>query len=154
MSKRKILLINPKFQLSFMAHMAVMALFVVGVIFFANQLFFNEFHQQGRALGLPPEHVFYQFLNEQQRTMNWIFGLTAFGVTGVISVMGLYLSHRVAGPMYRLLRHFEASSDGEKAAQVKFRERDYFQEVAEACNRMQERQRGSSSPKKSDQKAA
>lgn len=150
---RRVMLINPRFQLSFMAMMIGLAFAAIGIFFLANNHFFQKFNQQGKALGLPGDHVYFQFIAEQQGEMNVIFGITA-GVTFVLmGVIGLIMSHRVAGPMYRLKKHLTSVADGETLADVNFRKNDYFPEVADAYNKQLARFRGIAE-EKSSKKAA
>src|SRR5262245_61137332 len=101
-NKRKVFLINPRFQLSFMAWMVGISFVVVGIFYGANWYFFREFWEQGKALGLPPDHVFFEFLRDQRQFMNWIFVGTAICSFVSVCLIGLVFSHRVAGPLYRL----------------------------------------------------
>lgn len=135
MAKRKVLLINPKFQLSFLAFVLGMATLVVGIFYSANVYFFSRFNEMGKRLGLTPDHVFFQFINEQAHTMNWIFGVTSLVCFVALVVGGLVLSHWVAGPIHRLMRHMSEISEGKSVTEVKFRKHDYFPELAEAFNK-------------------
>lgn len=132
---RKIFLINPRFQLSVLGFMVGMSALAIVIFYGANAYFFYKFAQTGRALGLPPEHVFFQFLREQNRDMNWIFGITSVMVLATLSLGGLILSHRVAGPLYRLRRHMQDVAEGRTTADVRFRRKDFFPEIAEWYNR-------------------
>ena len=133
-NKRRIYLINPKFQLRVIGFSVFVALIIVGIFYGANQYFFWNFTQHGIALGLPSDHVYFQFLNEQSKMMDIIFGATALLAFAVLSLAGLIMSHRVAGPMYRLHRHMSDIAEGKTVGDVKFRDKDYFQEVAAAFN--------------------
>jgi sensor histidine kinase YesM len=132
-NSRKILLINPAFQLSVLGFMAGIAGFVIAI--FYGAWFFRKFAMQGRELGLPADHVFFEFLREQSNTMNLIFAITSLLALVGIAVAGLILSHRIAGPLYRLRKHLDAVAAGTTLGDVKFREKDYFPEVADAYNR-------------------
>src|SRR3712207_4031879 len=82
---RRKVLIDPRFQLGFVGQMLVFAALIAGVLYFANDRFFSEFKAQGTALGLPPDHTFFQFINEQRKLMNQIFLATAGPVFGLAS---------------------------------------------------------------------
>ncbi len=135
-NRRGSFLINPRFQLRMLAYAVGMAVLVVGGIYAAHFLFFHRFIQLGLTLGLPDDHVFFGFLRQQQRTMNYFFAGISILTLAVLLVGGLLLSHRIAGPLYRLRRHLEQISEGEPVREVKFRTHDYFQELAEAFNRI------------------
>jgi hypothetical protein len=140
-NKRKVFLINPPFQLAFMAWMVGISFAVIAVFYGANWYFFEKFWEQGVALGLPADHVFFEFLRDQRREMFWIFMATSSVVFATVCSIGLILSHRVAGPLYRLKKHILMVADGETTDDVKFRKGDHFLEVASAYNLQMERHR-------------
>lgn len=140
-NKRRVFLINPPFQLAFMAWMVGISFAVIGVFYGANWYFFEKFWDQGVALGLPTDHVFFEFLRDQRREMFWIFLATSSVVFAAVCSIGLILSHRVAGPLYRLRKHVMDVADGNTVDDVKFRTGDHFQEVAAAYNLQMERHR-------------
>jgi nitrogen fixation/metabolism regulation signal transduction histidine kinase len=114
---------------------------VIAVFYGANWYFFEKFWEQGVALGLPQDHVFFEFLRDQRREMFYIFLATACVAFAAVCSLGLMLSHRVAGPLYRLQKHILDVAEGRTDDNVKFRQKDYFQEVASAYNLQMERHR-------------
>jgi hypothetical protein len=65
--------------------------------------------------------------------MNQIFLATSIITFLTIAVGGLVLSHKVAGPLYRLTQHLKRSSP-ENIKPVQFRKGDYFPEIQDAFN--------------------
>jgi hypothetical protein len=133
-SSRKLFLINPRFQLVFMGYTALIAVFAIGIFYAANLYFFSDFVKTGQAIGLPPDHVFFQFISNQKLVMNQIFAVTAGLVAVVLAVGGLFFSHRIAGPLYRLNQHMREVALGRTTQGVHFRDGDFFLEVAESYN--------------------
>ena len=72
---------------------------------------------------------------------NLIFALsvTSLCFLGLISVLGLILSHRTAGPLYHLNRVFNEIASGNRKARAKLRLQDEFQDVADSFNQMMDR---------------
>lgn len=134
MKSRKVLLINPRFQLTCLGFSASLALLSLSIVFFANAYFFWKFKGLGATSGLSQDHVFFRFLQEQQSQMNGIFLATAVLVFGVLLLGGLLLSHRVAGPLYHLEQHCRRLAQGERAGELRFREKDFFQEIPPVFN--------------------
>lgn len=122
-----------------MAFQLTLASLVCAIFWGATQYFFYRFTQQGVALGLPADHIFFQFIRSQQIQMNWIFALTATLVAVAISIWGLLMSHRVSGPLYRLKIHLEKMTASGNLSPVKFRDKDYFPELAESFNKFMTR---------------
>jgi len=134
-NRRKVFLINPQFQWSFLRHCLSLAFAVLTVVYSANAFFFWNFKNKGLAMGLQPDHIFFRFVESQRVSMNWVFVGAAGTLAIVIMAFGLRLSHRIAGPLYNLTRQLkEAKEKGENLNTINFRERDYFPEVAEAVN--------------------
>jgi methyl-accepting chemotaxis protein len=133
---RKVILINPRFQLTFLGYMVGMSFVAIIIFYIANRYFFWTFRQMGTTLGLPPDHIFFQFIGEQQTKMNVVFGVTSLAVFIALSIGGIVFSHWVAGPLYRLKRHLRDIASGKTMADVKFRKRDFFPELADGFNEM------------------
>jgi signal transduction histidine kinase len=54
---------------------------------------------------------------------------------GVVFIFMIFLTHKVAGPMYKLKEHLAGIRDGEAARPLTFRQGDYFMDVAEEISR-------------------
>lgn len=96
--------------------------------------FFWKFRTLGANVRLNHEHIFFKFLEQQQHTMNWVWFCVGLFSILIISLSGLILSHKVAGPLFKLHTHMKSVAQGETLQNISFRERDYFLEVAQAYN--------------------
>lgn len=136
-SRRRVFLINPKFQWSFIGYISFVAVALMATFYAANAYFFWKFSKLGQEIGLQSDHVFFRFITEQKTNMDLIFVVTALcGMTFLI-LSGLYLSHKVAGPLYRLHQHFlSLKQSGAPLKEVRFRKGDYFPEIAESFNNL------------------
>jgi methyl-accepting chemotaxis protein len=54
----------------------------------------------------------------------------------IVAIIGLFVSHRMAGPVYRFEKVTEEIGDGNFAFWVKLREKDEFKELADSFNVM------------------
>ena len=75
-------------------------------------------------------------------TMGRVFLTTALMILffGALSfLLGLVISHRVAGPLFRLSRAAGRATDVKYRERVKLRERDYIHDFAEKFNQMMQR---------------
>ena len=126
--------INPKFQVKFIAYTSLVSLGFMVVALGSVNYFFWEFQQRGLSLGLDENHVFFIFLEQQQRDLNGVL-LSLIGVACLGMVLwGMKMSHRIAGPLYRLHTHMRGVAAGEVTHGVKFRKGDFFLELADAYN--------------------
>lgn len=135
---RKKYLINPRFQLLVVFWCLCLFLSILTIFAAANWYFFEELHSVARTAGISEEHVFFEFVNEQKAIMLKLFIAASFFSFWVIFSGGIYLSHRIAGPLYRLTQHLLNAGplDLEK---VKFRKGDYFKELEDAYNKFVEK---------------
>ena len=133
-SSRKTLLINPGFQFRFMGWMGALALGVITVMHLAHEWFFRRLREQALMAGLQADHVFFRFIESRQTELNVITALSFFGVVLLVGVLGLVLSHKIAGPMYRLRLHLEDVARSGSQKPLQFREGDFFLEIPEAYN--------------------
>ena len=135
-NRRKVYLINPRFQWRFIGFMAVVSLLAIAILFVSNVLFFRNMTQEALGAGLAPDNPYFDFLKEQKSALSMLY----FGVSAVAFVvmmgLGVLYSHRIAGPLYRLNQHMKAIADGAEPSPVNFRKRDQFQELVESFNAM------------------
>ena len=68
--KRKIILINPKFQLKVSAYFAFLSVLNIGIFYGCIRYFFQVFIDMGKEIGLPLNHVYFMFMEDQMLTMN------------------------------------------------------------------------------------
>jgi hypothetical protein len=64
-------------------------------------------HTYGAALNLAPNHPFLTFVAQQEAyfaRMCLVIGVVQFAL---FNATAIFLSHRIAGPLYRLERHLE-----------------------------------------------
>jgi len=134
-SKRKKLLVNRHFQLSFIGVMAGSAFLVMITTYLANSYFFWKFGKLGMDLHLAADHAFFQFLKNQQILMSGIFLVNSLVVFTLLITLGLVFSHRIAGPLYKLQKHLLETSKSGRYSKVFFRKSDFFYELADAYNR-------------------
>ena len=132
--RRGQLLIVPEFQKSFLYYTVGIAVGINLFYFVAMAFFFKNLTEQTSSLGLPADHMFLQFLQEQRMTLN----ITIIAMTIIISLglflYGLYMSNRIAGPIHHLKVYLRQYRAGTTKQQIHFRKNDYFMDLAEEIN--------------------
>lgn len=127
-------LIYPKFQLS----LVIIGILISAITFFVLSF---EIHQSfdylisiGERLNFKSDSGYFKLLDSQKTllTKNLIFvGLISAFLSSIISI---YISHRIVGPIYRLRKYFQdAKVDGVKTP-LKFRDNDYFEDLPKTIN--------------------
>ncbi len=130
-------LININFQMQFMLSLILISIISMSIIYLANEYFFQTYMHKGQVLNLPPDHPFFLMIQEQKSFMTRVYFIVAGSISGIACVWGLFYSHKIAGPLYRLNRYFEEAAASGKPLEKKvyFREDDFFQEVPESINK-------------------
>ena len=135
-NRRKIYLINPRFQWRFIGFMAVVSLLAISILYVSNVLFFGNMKQEALAVGLAPDNPYFDFLEEQRSSLSMLY----FGVSAVAFALmmglGILYSHRIAGPLHHLSHHMKQIADGADPTPVSFRRGDQFQELMGSFNAM------------------
>ncbi|RLA62793.1 MAG: hypothetical protein DRQ88_13215 [Epsilonproteobacteria bacterium] len=133
--RRKKILINPKFQIKFVGFFITFFLLnfliTVGVISFS----FKKFAEMGISLNLAPDSVFFEFLRNQQNELLLLILISTIISTAVAFIGGLYLSHKVAGPILNICTQLDSSKGKKGAPTITVREDDFFQELPESINK-------------------
>jgi len=133
--REKKFLINTDFQVQFIASLLLISIVSMSIIYLANDYFFHSYMTKGQALHLPPDHPFFLMIHEQKRFMTKVFVGVAASISGVAILWGLFYSHKIAGPLYRLQRYFtEAAAGNQPLNKIYFRDDDFFQEVPASIN--------------------
>lgn len=132
-------IINPAFQYRFILYFIFIGLISLGIFYAANLFFFRKLMAEGFQLGLPATHVYFQLLNSQKTLMNQIFLITSVIFFFVISLIGVFISHRIAGPIYKMTKSLNQISNINDLNEIHFRKRDFFKELSEAFNRFSSR---------------
>jgi methyl-accepting chemotaxis protein len=134
--KKRSLLINPKFQWTLIGYAAVTTLLVLFSVYALFSFGFQEFNSIGTQAGLPPEHIYFQFIKMQEATFLRVIAAIAVVVGLILTIGGLFLSHKIAGPIYRMQKEFNSMSAGDPVVikEIQFRKGDFFPELADSFN--------------------
>jgi sensor histidine kinase YesM len=121
--KRSIFLINPSFQIKF-------SIIVCSLIFLSSLIYpliFMDFYDEVAQISAAVtdkltlarnELVFYLFL------LQFVFIMLVF-------IVFIFITHKIAGPMYKLKNHLSDIRHGEPISAISFRNGDYFHDVAD-----------------------
>ncbi len=121
--KRSTFLINPPFQLKF-------SLIVSSIIFLSTLVypviifdFFNVFIAQN------PNAV-ENVVHTQKNLIIFLFVVQTI-ITTLVFIVFIFLTHKIAGPMFKLKNHLASIREGGPITPLTFRNGDYFADVAE-----------------------
>ena len=134
-NNRKTFLINPKFQIRFIGHLIFAVAISIAIFYLAELFFFKEMMREGIEAKLPDDHVYFELILRQKALMDKVFMITGLIVFVFLTIFGVLLSHRIAGPLYKLNMSFENMAQKRKVERISFRDKDYFQELPESFNK-------------------
>jgi len=121
--KRSIFLIDPKFQLRF-------SLTVASLVFLTSLIYpiiFMEFVDELSKLTPALADHFHSSRNQ----LVLFLMILQIILTVIVFIIFIFMTHKVAGPMYKLKTHLSNIRDGKTITPLSFRNGDYFQDVAE-----------------------
>lgn len=135
------ILINPKFQWTLIGYAAFVAALVLIAVYGLFSFGFHEFVQIGTQAGLPADHIYFQFIQMQETTFLRVIAAIAVLVAIILIVGGMVISHKIAGPIYRMQKEFNhmRESNPVELHPIQFRKGDFFPELAESFNQLVKR---------------
>ncbi len=138
---RKTYFVNPRVQLQLVLGANVLALIsatLISVLMFQMQSHLENYATLAVLAGAEPTVAEIARNDAAITRICLIVGIVQFVLFNATAVL---LSHRIAGPLYRLERHLRQVGGGAAPEDVKFREGDLFQSLAEASNGVMARMR-------------
>ena len=87
----------------------------------------------GVAAGLEEGHIYYQFINSVILKYTLSFTITIILCSLVFYAFGLYMSNKIAGPIFSLNLSLKKRLEGKDLdpTPIKIRSDDYFQDLAQ-----------------------
>ena len=129
------LIINPRYQLKYILWTGLTGLTLTAINASIFYTYIRENYQVLVDLSPMEDEVKAQLYRELHQVVWLLFGFSVLFIIGV-SILGLFLSHRTAGPMYHFKRVFREIIEGKRESRIRLRPNDDFRDVAELCNQM------------------
>ncbi len=131
------LVVDSKFQFKMLGYFA--GLFCLSTLssYVTTFLFYWNFKSKALKVGIPAEHAFFKFLNNQKEDMDLLFmGLTALNFM-LLVVVGLIVSHRIAGPVNKVKNYIQTMDH--ESEHFKLRSNDFFQDLEPVVNEVKKK---------------
>ncbi len=123
-------IINPKFQFKMVLLFLLISVMNNVIFYTAVHLFFNQAQSGAASMGIPEAKPFYDFIMNQKNEMNFNLIIVLVLSTLLMFFIGITLSHKIAGPLYRLNLHFRNMANDSTLKKIHFRKGDFFNEIA------------------------
>ncbi len=131
--KRSKFLINRRFQLKF-------AFFVCTWIFALSMIYpiiiYNVFEYFLKILSAPHDVLTVDKVKYVENQVVVVLGVLQLLFLLITFLLSIFLSHRIAGPLYKLRRAVEDVSKGNFDQRITFRKNDHFVELQDSFNGM------------------
>jgi sensor histidine kinase YesM len=131
--RRSIFLIDKRFQLRF-AFFVCSWLFGLSLVY--PLLVYNLFEFFSRYLAVIPGAPTTARLEDTRYKIILLLVVLQALFLGITFLISIFVSHRIAGPLYKLKRFMTDAGAGQINAFLRFRDSDHFKDVAETYNEM------------------
>jgi len=134
--QRKILqnlIINKPFQLRFAIYVCTGVISLSFVYPVLLSALMDAFIRYAEHDPMGPELSFLLRTRREAMLLLVWFEVLMLAITLLIS---FFMSHRIAGPLYKLRLFFERTANGDFSQELRFREKDHFKDLAEDYNKM------------------
>jgi hypothetical protein len=126
---RRQYIVDGQFQLSIVGYFLALFLFSISLLFYGIRK--TLFMMDDQALRLDPQHsaLIELLQSERQNFLAEYFVLYSFSILAAGLIGGILVSHRVAGPIYRIKKILNDLAEGRDVENISFREKDFLQDV-------------------------
>ncbi len=131
--KRKIVLINKEFQLRFSFYVCS---WLIALGFVYPLIIASLFDYLIALLVRDPLGPQMAGLLENRDSLLWLLISMQVIFAGLTFLISIFMSHKIAGPLYKLKRFFREARDGNITQILTFRTKDYFQDLVPEYNDM------------------
>lgn len=121
--KRSTFLINPSFQLKF--SLIVCSIIAISTIIYPI-IIYDFFQLVSASMPKVTENI----LSAQSELIYYLV-LIQIIITILVFIVFIFVTHKVAGPLFKLKNHLHGIREGEPIRPLTFRDGDYFRDVAE-----------------------
>lgn len=135
--KIKNILIEPQFQLKFLFYFFGLFVITTVTLYSTTFLFFWRLKSKALAVGIPENHVFFRFLENQKHDLDLLFIALAFLNLLLLIYFGFKISHRVAGPFYKIKKYLSVFSS--ESEEFRLRKKDFFKDIEPIINNLRKK---------------
>ncbi len=132
---RKRYLVNHGLQLSY-SWLLIFCVGMIILIFGLSLWYINKVHLDLFQRIVGEDALPRSYINSIQNQFLINIPIAIVAVSGLLLVLGIYVSHRIAGPMYRMTKNLNLIGVDNQMDTIQIRKRDQLKEMADAFNHM------------------
>ena len=136
---RKIYLINKEFQLRFAFYVCS---WLIALSFAYPLIISNLFDYFLGYLALDPSGPALVTIEKTRSDLLWLLLLMQVVLLSFTFLISIFMSHKIAGPLYKLNKTMREIAEGKIDQNLAFRKKDYFRELVPSFNAMMVTMRG------------
>ncbi len=129
--QRRILLIDPKFQLKFC--LFVTLAMMVTILPYPWILY--DIFEHVTKIVAPYSNEKAETFRDMQTQMLFVIFSIHLMILSLFVCFSVFVSHKIAGPIYKIRKHLKDIKDKRVFKELNLRRGDYFQDLAEQCNK-------------------
>ena len=128
--KRSIFIVNPAFQYKF-------SFIVCSLVFISSLVYpWTIYDLFDTLIAMQPKNKIN--IEENRNYLFSILALAQLAFLGVIFILSIFISHKIAGPMFKLKRYLQEIRNGAPLTTIYFRDGDSFQDIADEVSETME----------------
>lgn len=128
---RRRLIIQKEFQLKYVG--VILAVMFLSAVISGYTIYYNSWVLLGSKLAnIYPQGRLVQIF----KSVNIRLAVSMFFVAVLCVGVGIITSHRIAGPVYRMIRFLGSVTNGDYSQRLRLRKKDELKDLAEAINKL------------------
>lgn len=133
-NRRKTLLINKTFQLSFIKYSFIFLCLIFGVFIVVGHWLIAPIYDYANEMGMREIGELNIILEELKFYAPIVLGLLFVVICCFFAAASLLISHKIAGPLYNLEESMKLMLENKELRSIHFRKDDYFNSLEKSFN--------------------
>jgi methyl-accepting chemotaxis protein len=131
--RRSIFLINRRFQFRFAFYVCS---WLIALSFVYPLIIFQLFDFFLRYMAADPNAPDVTTIVQTRESLLYLLIAMQFILLSVTFLISIFMSHRIAGPLFKLKKYFSEAAQGRLGDRLFFRKSDHFHDIADSFNTM------------------
>lgn len=135
--KLRNIFINPKLQLRISSYFIGLFLLSTASLYSVSYFLIWRLNQKALNVGIPEDHVFFKFMNDQKHDMDMMFLAIALLNFVLLLCIVTWVSHRIAGPLHKIKGHLNGLNT--ESDTLRLRDNDFLKDMEPTINSLKDK---------------